>query len=295
MKTMAALLLALILVAPAVADDNVVILLDTSLSMTESMGRNQGSKMDAAKMAITEVLDHLPKGTNLGIVTFNGWAVPLARLDISRTQQAVITLMPFGATPLGQYMKAGADALLKVRADAHGLGTYTLIVITDGEASDEAVMNKYAPEIVSRGMTLKTIGVRMQQEHTLKNYSAAYYSANDLKGLQHAVATAVAEVAASDDASEADYAVIDGLPDEMASKIVATLTETVTLNYGIGDPPPPKPVYLQNDAVTPVSQAFLDAAKEGSISMGAVLSILVMVVLGVGVLIIVIRGLGRSS
>lgn len=232
---MVTLILALVLTAPAFADDNVVVVLDTSGSMEESMVRGQ-SKMDAAKEALLNVVHNLPPQTNFGVVTFNGWAIPLGLVTPDNARQSIFSQQPGGMTPLGEFMKVGADALLEKRSLAHGYGTYTLLVITDGEASDENLLNQYVPDIVSRGITLKTIGVKMVQDHTLKQQSVAYYSVDDLDALREAITSAIAEVAVSRD-GESDYDMIKSLPDEMASQIVSTLTQTTMLNHKIGEKP----------------------------------------------------------
>ena len=222
------------------AEDNVVIMLDTSSSMMESMGRQQGTKMEAAKNALLEVLRRMSPDTNVGLVTFRGCLIPLSPIDFNRAKMVISNQSPNGNTPLGQFMKDSADALLKKREESHGYGRYTLLVITDGEATDYDLMKKYTADIVSRGIVLKTIGVKMSTDHTLKSYSSNYFAANDAKALLQSVELAVAEIPITDSNSE-DYSLLQSLPNDAVSKFMGAMNELNNRNYPIGEEPPSSP------------------------------------------------------
>lgn len=234
-----ALPLLLLLVTPTFADDHVVILLDTSGSMAEGMRSSHGvTKMLAAQKALCNLIGDMPTTTKMGLLTFSGWAFPLGPVDKTKAVNAIARTSPSGGTPLGEYMKIGADSLLTTREKNHGVGTYTLLVVTDGEATDEGVMIRNTSDIVSRGLTLKTIGVNLDRTHTLATKSVAYFDAHNPEILKEALKQAVAEVPAGNDNIEEDaYAMIAGIPGDMVPPIIGKITSTITFNQPIGEKP----------------------------------------------------------
>ena len=140
----------------AAASDHVVIILDDSGSMNESMQGTRIRKMDGAKRALTQVIEQIPESTKVGILLLNGakaanhWLVPLGPLDKNLAQAKVKSISAGGGTPLGEAMRIAADQLLQARAKAV-YGTYRLIVVTDGEATDKELLEQYLPDVLSRG------------------------------------------------------------------------------------------------------------------------------------------------
>jgi Mg-chelatase subunit ChlD len=82
----------------------------------------------------------VPKDVNLGLYVFdrNGerQVVPLASNNRAAFLAAIDQVDAAGATPLGDAIGKGAHALVKEYKKQLGYGDYRLIVITDGEASD---------------------------------------------------------------------------------------------------------------------------------------------------------------
>lgn len=272
-----ALLLGLLLTTPALADDHVVILLDTSGSMAEGMHRVRVTKMKAAQDALCDLVQKMPSTTQLGLITFNGWQFHLEPIDETKAQVKIRETYPTGGTPLGAYMKQGADELLTTREKNHGVGTYTLLVVTDGEASDENLMNANTDDITSRGLTLKTIGVNLPGEHTLAKKSVAYFAADDPQSLQKALEKATAEVpAGNDDIAEDAYAMMAGIPNDMAPQLIQAITNTITLNQPIGEKPKVKVVDAQGNVSYVASPP--DADSGGGWSIGAVVLTIVVAV-----------------
>jgi len=219
------------------------VLLDTSGSMAESMRNVWTTKMTAAQQALNKVVDQMPATTQMGLLTFDGWVFHVGHLDKYTAQRAISNTEPNGGTPLGEYMKMGADELLSIREKNHGVGTYTLLVVTDGEATDGDLMDKYTPDIVARGLTLKTIGVNLGQAHTLAKRSVAYYPADDPQSLEGALRQVMAEVpAGNDDVAEYAYALIAGIPSVIIPKLLEAITSTITFNQPIGEKPKVKVV-----------------------------------------------------
>ncbi len=180
--------------------DHVVILIDGSGSMKENLGTKD--RMTAAKFALIPALDKMSPDVRFGAVVFsrnnNGWVYPLGDFDRKKVWDSVKGIEPGGSTPLGRYIKVAADELLKQREANFNYGTYRLIVVTDGEATDDELMRRYARELVNRGISLDVIGVGMSRDHTLKSLAHQYVAANDAASLREAVTSFLAEVPAAD-------------------------------------------------------------------------------------------------
>ncbi len=211
--------------------DNVVIVLDGSGSMREQMRSNQITKLAAAKIALHEVLAQLPETTHVGLLAFSKrvkqpWIVELGPREPERLRQAIDTIQAEGGTPLGEFIKKGADQLLEQRSRQYGYGTYRLLVVTDGEASDAALVERYAPLVVARGITIDVIGVDMKQDHTLATIVHSYRRADDPTSLRTAIAEVFAEVSGvgTDDAVGEDaFELIAQLPPELSQAMILAL------------------------------------------------------------------------
>ncbi len=261
-----ALLAISLLSSPASAQDfhdNVIIVLDASGSMTEELSPGV-DKMDGAVQAIKTVVGQLPESTRVGVVVFSasnvddGWLFELQERDDAELFRRLDGVQPNGGTPLGHFLKFGGDRMLEVRQSEHGYGTYRLLVVTDGEASDNHKVDKFAPDIVNRGVGLDVIGVKMEREHTLKKVADSYRSADNPEQLVQAVREVLAEVPVTDDAAGAAvYAELDGLPDAFALALLESLS--FSGNHPIGEKPPPPPPppgsEPQPDADVPVDRA----------------------------------------
>ncbi len=245
---LAGLLLALPLAATSRADeaktpdptgvyqDNVVIVLDASGSMSREMQHAPGiSRMQAAKAALLKVTESLSPNTNVGLLVFSSsnlrddWAYRLGPVNQHDLRAAIQLPEPGGATPLGTYLKKGADMLLQQRQAQRGYGTYRLLAVTDGEATDADRVQIYFPEILARGVTVDVIGVDMDGEHTLAKRANSYRKADNPESLARAVSEVFAEVGSGnqqDSVGAEQFAMIQELPTEMASALLSALTET---------------------------------------------------------------------
>ena len=94
-------------------------------------------------MRLLTVLEQVPPDAQVGVLALNGrqrmgeWIIPLGPLQPERLEQAIERIQAGGGTPLGQFMKSAADELLKLRGQQQ-YGTYRLLIVTDGEASDRS-------------------------------------------------------------------------------------------------------------------------------------------------------------
>jgi len=229
--------------AQDVYHDNVVIILDASGSMREYMRSAPVKKMAAAKKALKEVLAQIPETTNVGLFVFSGrgiqseWVYPLGPREDAKLMRAIDMPRPAGNTPLGASIKMGADRLLKERKAQMGYGTYRLLVVTDGEASDRRLVDRYTPEVIARGITVDVIGVDMKSTHTLAKIVHSYRKADDPGSLKKAIAEVFAEVSAGDDdtAGEDAFALLAPIPLETAQAMLGALTRSG--NHPIGTEP----------------------------------------------------------
>jgi hypothetical protein len=224
--------------------DNVVIVLDASGSMNETLAGTKTTKMAAAKSALKAVLRQVPASTRIGLLVFSAknltddWVYPLGPRRDEELLRAVERPLPRGDTPLGRYLKMGADRLLEERARQFGYGTYRLLVVTDGEAQDRELVDRYTPEIVARGITVDVIGVGMSRDHTLATKVHSYRRANDPAALNRAVAEVLAEVARPrTDTAQADvFELLAPIPAEVAAAALQALS--ISGNQPIGQRPP---------------------------------------------------------
>ena len=214
--------------------DHVVIVLDASGSMKQRMRNTRIQKMDAAKSALKAVLKTVPPTTHIGLLVFssknvkNDWAYPLGPWNESEMLAAIDLPIPNRGTPLGEYIKIGADALLEARKAQYGYGTYRLLIVTDGNANDPKLVDRYTPEVLARGITTDVIGVDMDQDHTLATMAHSYRRANDPESLEKAVAEVFAELSGDDSNFSMDEAfdLIAPLPVESAPAALQALATT---------------------------------------------------------------------
>ncbi len=213
----------------AEAQQNVVVVLDDSGSMDEFISDMSATRMEVAKQALSKALTELPKDTNVGVVTLNTtldgshWIVPLGPVDPAVWQTNISRIQPLGGTPLGEYLKVGADALLDARSQKI-YGEFRLLVVTDGEANDPAIVDRYLPQILSRGLTIDAIGVDMSSSHSLATRVNNYRDANDNASLEKAIAAVFAETTIEDQDADGGFELLEGLPDGFAEQAIIALT-----------------------------------------------------------------------
>lgn len=215
------------------ADNYVVVVIDDSGSMDEAMSTKTGRirRINAAKNALRTVLSNLSPDTKIGLLALNqegvdgNWLYSLAPVDREKLLGVVNEIGANGGTPLGQAMKEATDALLTAR-NKDPFGTFRLLVVTDGEATDAVKLEQYLPDIVRRGITIDVIGVDMQKDHSLATKVHQYRRADDAEALNQAVAAVFAESdSATDQSGESDFDWIAGLPDEFAAEALAAVSK----------------------------------------------------------------------
>ena len=213
--------------------DNIVVILDASGSMQDKFsGDRTKSKMEAAKAALQEVLANIPDGTQIGLLVFSGaniqneWVYPLGPKDTEKLIAAIQLPRPSGDTPLGRYIRIGANRLLEQRTRQYNYGNYRLLVVTDGEASDADKVKHYTPEILNRQIRIDVIGVDMKTDHMLANVVDSYRKADNPGELVAAVSQILAETGdtGTDVGGEDAFAYIAPLSSEIAADLIQRLT-----------------------------------------------------------------------
>ena len=233
--------------------DNVVVVVDASGSMGANMAGTGRDRMSVAKDALKQVLDQIPDTTHVGILVFprGDWVYPLGPRKDSMLAGAIDSIQSGGGTPLGDYMKRGADVLLDARRKQFGYGTYRLLVVTDGEAGDARQVEAYTPDIISRGITIDCIGVEMASRHTLATKVHSYRNANDPESLKQAISEVFAEVASGDAAQTGEdaFELIADLPEATASAMLKSLSTSG--NQPIGESPSMRSVESPSPSPSP--------------------------------------------
>lgn len=132
-------------------------------------------------------------------------------------------------------MKMGADRLLEARKAQYGYGSYRLLVVTDGEASDTNLVERFTPDIIARGIITDVIGVDMAKAHTLATRVHSYRSANDPASLKAAIQDVFAEVGRTDQGQtgETAFEELAGLPQGLAMAMISA--QASSGNHPIGE------------------------------------------------------------
>ena len=249
-----AALVALPMAAQADAGLNVVVILDNSGSMNERM-RGGGTRIEAAKRSLLTVLDQTPADASVGVLLLNPprrddyWLVPLGPSDPATTAAAIRQIRAGGPTPLGGALKMAADALIGAR-ETNRYGVYKVLVVSDGEATDPALLQRFLPEVQARGVLMDVIGVDMGQQHSLAARANTYRNAADPASLEQAISEVVLGESATDsgDAGESDFELLAAIPAELAAASLTALASTPAAPIGesgfrrppmVGGPPQP--------------------------------------------------------
>ncbi|MBN1880266.1 VWA domain-containing protein [bacterium] len=292
---------------PGYVDHNVVIVLDASGSMNTKMHSGDMTRMQAAKNAILDVLRQIPGNTQVGILVFSArnvqadWIYPLGPVDVDRLIEVVNRPYPGGSTPLGKYIKKGADALLARRAEQFGYGTYRLIVVTDGEAGDQNLVDRYIPDVLSRGIIVDAIGLDMKQDHTLATRVNSYRRADDPHALTLALESVFAEIDSdvSDGTPDEAFEEIAALPDDIAWAMLTALSSGG--NQPIGEPPGASPAEssastssFENGAAGPSASSTATPASSKSSTNGRFNVLKTLVILVIALILVASKGLKRK-
>lgn len=194
-------------VLPVASDAAVGIVLDTSGSMSERLGRKR--RIDVAVASLTRLVrDVLPEGVPVALRTFGGrgtskaarcqttLSLPLGPLDRSAALEIVrgLRAVPKALTPLGASLEA-------IAADLDGVtGPRTLVLITDGAETCHGDVAAVIDELRASGIDvhLNIVGLALDDDALRAQMTAwanagggAFADATDEQSLGDAIAAAV--------------------------------------------------------------------------------------------------------
>jgi hypothetical protein len=240
--------------------DNIIIVLDASGSMNESMGKT--NRLNVAKKAIITVVQTLNQNSNIALLVFSGvnkpsdWLHPLGSLNLEQMNTNLRKLSPGGGTPLGAFMQGARKVLESQKKKQLGYGTYRMLILTDGHATDNKLVLQETPLILGSGIYLDVIGVAMNQSHALATKANSYRSAMDQNALMQAMKTVLSEVGnqANQKDTQETFDILEPLDHKMAAIMIKGLASNPgDLKTMISQAPGPK-TQIAPKAQKPVQQ-----------------------------------------
>lgn len=150
-----------------------VLVLDSSGSMAEPASGG-GTKIEAAKAALDEVVEQLPDDAEVGARVFGATVfertdrgacqdtqqvVPVGPLDRAALGEAVAAYEPYGETPIGNALKGAARDLGSGEGD--GSEPRTIVLLSDGEPTCAPDPCKVARDLDRQGidLTINVVGL----------------------------------------------------------------------------------------------------------------------------------------
>jgi Ca-activated chloride channel homolog len=188
--------------APDLTARNFYVVLDGSGSMTERACMGDGRKMDQAKAALETFSKAVPRNANLGLMVFDSRGVqeqvPLALDNRQNFLRQVSVTAPSGGTPLRDALALARQRLEEQARRQLGYGEYTLVVVTDGEASAGQDPRPVVNDMLTRTpIIIHTIGFCISPKHSLNQPGRTVYkAANDRAELERGLEAALAEAPA---------------------------------------------------------------------------------------------------
>lgn len=248
MKSVFVFFALLIMTCPAFGGDNVVIMFDTSGSMSETMASGK-SRLQVAQAALISVLSKVPPTTKVGVITFQGWLFDLQEVNHAELAKGIASIQNGGGTPLYRFTIQGANRLLQEREKQGNVGFYKLLVVTDGAADyDDQGFNEdgtfadgsFRPgalkDIIGRGITVDAIGLDMDEDHALKTQiNGKYMRGDNPDNIEKSLQASVAEVGFDNKDVGDAFQEISELPEGFVTASIQGLTEFH--NHGIGEQP----------------------------------------------------------
>ncbi len=190
--------------AANLAARNFYVVLDGSGSMADKGCSGSMRKMDAAKQALAEFAKAVPADAQLGLTAFDGGGiserVPLAVGNRSAFMTAVNAVVANGGTPLKSAMAIGIAKLEEAARRQLGYGEYTLVVVTDGDASVGEDPAEVVGDVLGRSpVAVHTIGFCIGTNHSLNQPGRTLYkSAQSPEELRSGLGAVLAEAESFD-------------------------------------------------------------------------------------------------
>ncbi len=187
------------LLAKDVLARNFYIILDGSGSMQERSCTSQFSKNQESKLALSAFARSVPNNANLGLALFDAGGLrevlPLGQNNHEAFVRSVNGISPSGGTPLRDAVQLGRRQLEAQAARQLGYGEYTLVVVTDGNASPRQDPGKAVNEMLRETpIVLHTIGFCIGSGHVLNQKGRTVYrAANNSQELSAGLTEVLAE------------------------------------------------------------------------------------------------------
>lgn len=148
-------------------DKNVFIIFDDS----GSMDGLYNSRIDRARKATQSFIQDLDPNINLGIVALNAGLVKgLSKIGNKQNylKSKIAILNASGGTYIGDRLEYVNQVLKRQKELQAGYGEYIIVIVTDGEASDENKMYLEVEKAINQGFLIKTIGLDIKQHKLQK-------------------------------------------------------------------------------------------------------------------------------
>lgn len=163
---------------------NYYVVLDCSGSMGDTGCSDNMPKLNVAKTSLSKFVNLVPKDANLGLMVFHNdqinELIPLGINNRDQFVKAVYSTSNGGGTPL---FSAIRKAYLQLEAQGRkqlGYGEYTLVVVTDGKASNNQDPTEIVHWILDYSpIQIHTIGFCIGRNHSLNIRGRTVYKAAD--------------------------------------------------------------------------------------------------------------------
>lgn len=164
----------------------------------DGSGSMAGEKIGIAKKAFIKFIKSIPDKSNIGLTSFDASGfherAPLGSPK-NKIIEEVNKIRAGGNTPLGgcieiAYRKLGLQAKRQM-----GYGEYSLIILTDGQATDGDKMGRAVELILQETpIAIHTIGLKIGTGHALNQPGRIYYkAAENLNELSEGLESVLAE------------------------------------------------------------------------------------------------------
>ena len=162
---------------------NYYVVFDASGSMAGKECAGGGTKIEVAKRALAEFASQLPADVNLGLSVFDKQGIreliPLGPMQPDAATKAIAAIRAGGNTPLADSIRRAYAALTAQGRRQFGYGEFHLVVITDGEATDEDPQGIVNTLLAHSPVVLHTIGFCIGNNHSLNQPGRVVYRAAD--------------------------------------------------------------------------------------------------------------------
>lgn len=168
----------------------------------DGSGSMLGDPIAQAKRAVTAFVKNAPDDLNIGLAVFDAERrsgkeiTPLGTGPEQRRAliEGISQINAGGGTPLGATIQIGTESLIHQFQKQLRYGDIRLIVVTDGAASDAQRFRSAISFANAYHVPIYTIGFRIQDSHPLRQFSEAYFTADDEKELLGAMEETLAEL-----------------------------------------------------------------------------------------------------